>query len=239
MVRIAICDDDVALCGQMEESIINAIYIHGGDIDVDVFYNGESLVEHMKKENNYEIIFLDIELDKMNGVSVGHKIREVLDDNNVQIIYISASDSYAMQLFAVRPMNFLIKPIPNEELYHILEQAFELIEKKNILYEYKVNRQSNYIAVNNILYFEVNNRKIIIHAKDDEIIYYGRISEVTKKLKKQKFIRINRSELVNYDAIEIYKPDEVKLCGGKVLTITRTRQKAVKEQIMSYAKEEM
>ena len=60
MVRIAICDDDVALCGRMEEVIINAVYIHNGDMDVDVFYDGEILVEYIKKVNRYEIIFLDI-----------------------------------------------------------------------------------------------------------------------------------------------------------------------------------
>lgn len=239
MVRIAICDDDVALCGSIEELIVNAVYIHNGDIDLDVFYDGESLVEHMKKGNRYEIIFLDIQLVKMNGVSVGHNIREVLDDNNVQIVYISVSYEYVLELFEVRPMNFLIKPVSDEKMYRILEQAFDLIEKKNILYEYKVKKQSNFIAINNIQYFEIDNRKITIHAKDKDIVYYGSMSEVIKKLDRRRFIRISRSELVNFDEIEMYTPDEITLYGGEVLQITRTRQKEVRKQVMSYVKEEM
>lgn len=239
MTRIAICDDDDAVCSYIEEIIIKAVFIHGGDIDTTVFYNGESLVKHMKEGNYFEIIFLDIELDKMNGVSVGHQIREVLGDDSVQIIYISAKDSYAMELFAVRPMNFLVKPISKEILYKVLEQAYNLVEKNNVLYEYKANRQSNFIATNKIQFFEVHNRKIIIHTQDDQIIYYGKMSEVTEKLKRQKFLRISRSELVNYDAIEMYKTNEVRLYGGEILSITRSRQKEVQEQMMSYAREVM
>lgn len=239
MTRIAICDDDVALCSCIESIIIGATFIHGGDVDTEVFYNGESLVKYMKDGNYFEIIFLDIELEKMNGVSVGHEIREVLRDDNAQIVYISGQNSYAMELFELRPMNFLIKPVKEETLYKVLQQAYNLIEKNNILYEYKINRQSNFVAINKIQFFEVHNRNIIIHTQDEEIMYYGKMEEVTNKLEKQKFIRISRSELVNYDAIEMYKPDSIKLYGGKILPITRNRRKEVTKQMMSYVKEVM
>ena len=239
MTRIAVCDDDATVCSYIEEIIIKAVSIHGGDVDTEIFYDGENLVKYMREGNYFEIIFLDIELAEMDGVSVGHEIREVLGDDDVQIIYISAKDSYAMELFAVRPMNFLVKPISEEILNKVLGQAYHLVESNNILYEYKKNGQSNYIAINKIQFFEVHNRKIIIHTQDDEVTYYGKMSEVTEKLKRQKFIRISRSELVNYDSIEMYKPDEVKLYNGKMLSITRSRQKEVQEQMMSYAKEEM
>ena len=239
MYQIAVCDDDATVCSYIEEIIIKAVSIHGGDVDTEIFYDGENLVKYMREGNYFEIIFLDIELAEMDGVSVGHEIREVLGDDDVQIIYISAKDSYAMELFAVRPMNFLVKPISEEILNKVLGQAYHLVESNNILYEYKKNGQSNYIAINKIQFFEVHNRKIIIHTQDDEVTYYGKMSEVTEKLKRQKFIRISRSELVNYDSIEMYKPDEVKLYNGKMLSITRSRQKEVQEQMMSYAKEEM
>lgn len=59
----------------------------------------------------FDIVFLDIELPKISGIDIGKKIRDEMHDETTKIVYISGKDSYAMGLFDVRPLNFLIKPI--------------------------------------------------------------------------------------------------------------------------------
>ena len=79
----------------------------------------------MEKEQ-YDIIFLDIMLPQMDGVELGSYIRNVKNDNYTQIVYISSETSYAMELFEVRPLNFLIKPLDEKKIQKVLELFLKL-----------------------------------------------------------------------------------------------------------------
>ncbi len=62
----------------------------------------------------FGLIFLDIEMQYVNGIEAGKIIREKMKDELTKIVYISGSDNYAMELFQVRPLDFLIKPISKD-----------------------------------------------------------------------------------------------------------------------------
>lgn len=87
MLNIAVCDDDIQTTGRMETLIQKIAKQNFVDTDIEVFWNGESLVEAVTKGNSFDIIYLDIEMDKEDGISVAKKIR--LYDKNVLIIYVT------------------------------------------------------------------------------------------------------------------------------------------------------
>ena len=62
------------------------------------FYSGDTLLDYLKREK-INILFLDIELPGKDGVMVGKYIREVLEEENIFLIYISSKENYALQLF--------------------------------------------------------------------------------------------------------------------------------------------
>lgn len=75
MLNIAVCDDDIQTTGRMETLIQKIAKQNFVDTDIEVFWNGESLVEAVTKGNSFDIIYLDIEMDKEDGISVAKKIR--------------------------------------------------------------------------------------------------------------------------------------------------------------------
>lgn len=75
------------------------------------------------------MFFLDIEIEFMNGVQVGRFIREKLQDDNTLIVYMSSYTKYAMELFEVRPMDFLIKPLNEKKIIKALETGTKLLHK--------------------------------------------------------------------------------------------------------------
>lgn len=239
MIRIAICDDDEIFCHHLEEMIRASGVISEASLLTEVFFDGESLCDYIEKENSFDIIFLDIQMEKMDGVFTEKEIRNRIADEDVQIIYVSAKDSYAMELFEIRPMHFLIKPVGEEELHKVLTKALHLLEKISNVFSYQINRQYYYVAMKKIQYFEVRNRQIVIHMQDEQIIYYGRMAEVIEQVRGHRFLQISRSEVVSYYAIEAYQPDKVRLFGGAELRIGRMRQKGVQKQMIAYAKEDM
>lgn len=88
--------------------------------DVEVWYSGESIQNDLKKGIELDLLFLDIELVQKNGIAVGNFIRNEMENMQTHIVYISSKESYAMQLFKVQPLDFLIKPISNENIREVL-----------------------------------------------------------------------------------------------------------------------
>ena len=66
---------------------------------IEVFFDGDSLCKYLQSSPTVNLLFLDIELPKCNGVKVGKYIREELENEVTEIIYISSKTNYAMKLF--------------------------------------------------------------------------------------------------------------------------------------------
>lgn len=224
MFSVAICDDEKILCSQFEK--ILEPYILRGDIKFEIFYTGEKLVEALSQGQYFDLIFLDIELNLMNGVIVGKKIREELDNERIQIVYISAKQEYAMELFAVRPMDFLVKPIQPVNILDSLLKAIKLSKAYESCFEYKNRLELFRIPYGDIVYFESKNRKILIYTKNKLIEIYGKLGQIEKNVPLT-FFRIHQSYLINNLYVTHWKADEVLMRDSIVLPISKAYRKKV------------
>jgi DNA-binding LytR/AlgR family response regulator len=232
MLRVAICDDDKALCMQLKGMIDEIIENTDEVYEITVFCTGEELCDLLYNGIHYDIIFLDIELCEINGVEVGKKIREELNDELTQIVYISAKESYAMDLFDIRPLNFLVKPLKREKIESVFITARKVLGSSNQYYEYKVGNVNLNVIINDILYFESSGRKVKIILKDDVTEYYGKLSEVEEKLKNSDFFFIHKSYFINYNHVIEYSYEYVKMSNNEVLGISQNNRKAVREKLL-------
>ena len=232
MLRVAICDDDKALCMQLKGMIDEIIENTDEVYEITVFCTGEELCDLLYNGIHYDIIFLDIELCEINGVEVGKKIREEFNDELTQIVYISAKDSYAMDLFDIRPLNFLVKPLKTEKIESVLKTAKKILGTSNQYYEYKIGNVNFNVLLNDILYFESSGRKVKIILKDDVTEYYGKLSEVEEKLKNSDFFFIHKSYFINYNHVIEYSYEYVKMSNNEVLGISQNNRKAVREKLL-------
>lgn len=230
MLKIAVCDDDKALCMQLK-GMLNEI-IENIEAEIIVFYTGEELCDLLNGGKRFDIIFLDIELCEINGVEVGRKIRNELNDEMTQIVYISAKDSYAMELFDIRPLNFLVKPLKKEKIESVLKTAKKFMVSSNQYYEYKIGNVNFNILTSDILYFESNGRKVKIIMKDDAKEYYGKLSEAEEMLKNSDFFFIHKSYFINFDHVIEYSYEYVKMSNNEILGISQNNRKAVREKLL-------
>ena len=127
-IQIAVCDDELEICMQIEKQLIYILDELSFKYDIDCFLTGEELCNEMKKER-YDLIFLDIELPNMSGVQIGKYIRETLKNEIVQIAYISSKQEYAMELFDFRPINFLIKPLTYKNIRKVIDKYMIVTEQ--------------------------------------------------------------------------------------------------------------
>lgn len=102
MIQIAVCDDEIGTCAEIETMILDFAGSCAVQIETEVFYSGETLYKALQKGDRFDLVFLDIQLLAMDGVQAGRKIREELKNEKISIVYISAKETYAMSLFQVR-----------------------------------------------------------------------------------------------------------------------------------------
>jgi DNA-binding LytR/AlgR family response regulator len=229
MLNIAICDDENAICNQLENIILDISPKYNMKIEIDIFYTAENLYKNLLNKNKYDLIFLDIELKYMSGVQLGKKIREDINDQITQIIYISSKTSYAMELFSIRPLDFLIKPISTKKVDKTFSTAMKLIKNKNNFFNYQKEKECHRIPITDILYFESNNRQINIYTLNGKYSFYGTLKEIFNRLNDYGFVFIHRSYLININHVKIFKYNKVTLTDNTILNITQTFRKNLRE----------
>ena len=150
MYKIGICDDDKILCSVLEEQIYELSKEIEIKADVEVWYSGESIQKDLKKGIELDLLFLDIELVHKNGIAVGNFIRSEMENMQTHIVYISARESYAMQLFKVQPLDFLIKPIFAEHIREVLIRSVRQKSSADTYFEYQKGNSVFRVPVRNI-----------------------------------------------------------------------------------------
>ena len=229
MFKIAVCDDVASVCNELKTMIMDMKNdLICKEITIDTFYSGEALIDNIKEENLYDLIFLDIELGKINGVEVGHIIREQMEDYVTKIIYISSKDIYDRQLFDVQPLHFLKKPIDSKKVFDDIQLAMKISEKENRNFEFKSFRNTIKVPYRDILYFESRGRKVFLMGTKNNYTFYGNINSLEEVLPKF-FIHPNRSYFVNYEFVTCFKFEELIMTDGSIIPISRNKRKEIRE----------
>lgn len=238
MFKIAICDDEQGICSSIENIILDYQRSTLVEIDLEVFYSGEELCAFIESENTFDLIFLDIEMEPLNGIEVGKRIRIDNNDYITKIVYISGKDSYYKQLFDVQPLHFLSKPLDADKIIADLRLAMKLSNKLDGVFSYKKGYESHKIYVKDILYFESKDRKIRIVFVKGEDTFYGKLDEILSQIGKYQFMRIHKSFIINYAYVHKFKYDEVIMSNSVCLPISQSRRKEIRELQIGYEREE-
>lgn len=233
MLSIAICDDDIQTTGKMEMMIQKIAKQNFVNTDIEVFWNGESLVDAVAAGDGFDIIYLDIEMDKEDGISAAKRIR--MYDKNVLIIYVTSHENHMRESFAVRPFQFLVKPVSEELMEMCFKAAYEDINSRDFYFRYSYQRMNHKVPVRDILYFESNKRKVLIVTEEENFELYGKLNEIENGLKacKVSFLRVHQSFLVNYRHVKSQSYDFVVMDNGKKISISEDRRRMISEQYCS------
>lgn len=226
MLKVAICDDDMAIADHMEKSVLEICDRENIPVDTDVFYNGNSLEQNVEKDIMYDVIYMDIQMENGDGISTAKNIRK--RDKNVLLIYMSGYDKYAMELFQLNVFEFLLKPIDENRFEMCFLKAVRRIGSLQFYFRYQYKKQEFKLPCMDILFFESKVRKIIIHVRGGELREFnGKLSDVEKwaEAGKVPFLRIHQSFLVNYHQISSRTRGEIVLTDGTRLSISEDRQK--------------
>lgn len=234
MIQIAICDDDMTTTSQIEEYIRQIEIEQHIQVQCRIFFDGKSFMQSVESGEVYDLIYLDVEMPLMKGLDVAKKLREM--EISSLIIYISNYETYCESMIETEPFRFLRKPINDVDLFRkYFMSAYKKLENRNEYYTYSYKKIHHKININDIMYFESNNRKICIHTNGNQEnnTFYGQLDKVEKELgsKSCTFIRIHQSYLVNSTYINTVQHDAVILENKDELPISEKRQKEIQRKL--------
>ena len=230
MIRIAIVDDEKVIREQIKK-LVEKKQI---DCEIDTYGTGEDL---LKADSVYDIIFLDIQMDGMNGIDTARALRQKAD--NTVLIFITSVKEYVFDAFDVATFHYLIKPIEENKFWEVCDRAVLEVTKKKQNPSgqifIKTRSQSITLEQSDVLYIESRAKKVEIHTKTNIVEAYAAISELEKQLVGS-FYRCHRGYLVNMAFIAGYENDSITLNNGETIILSKDKYSEFVKVYMRYLK---
>ncbi len=151
--------------------------------------------------NKPDIIFLDINMPKLDGMALGKIISHFPKQS--LIIFITAHKDFAVDAFEMQAYDYILKPYSEERIVSILKKIEKCSEKKCTNSKLTLWKDNKMIvrSITQISYCEAKERETLIYIKGEQYNVNCSISEFYKKLPKEFFFRSHRSFIINIDKI--------------------------------------
>lgn len=230
-MRIAVCDDEEKFQIQIRDAI-DRIY-NSMDVIVDVFSDGRRLLERYDA-NPYDVLFLDIEMPAMDGITLARKLRE--RSENVFIVFLTGHVEYALEGYEVNALRYLTKPVQENKLREVLKYVMDKCTSRRQLMV-RSDGEELRLNVSDVLYFEAQNQYVMIYATGEERLVRANVSDFEEQLKSDGFFRIHRSYLISLLKVKKIVKSDVIMENGASLPISRSKVKALKEALYSFVEE--
>ena len=243
MLCMAICDLNPLACSLLENILLDISKYENERMEIEVYYSGEHLYNSLLQGTYYDVIWLSIELKSISGIEIGKRIREELNDERTHIVFLSDKPNYAIDLFQVRPLDFIITPLSNDmlsndmlsldvqsmdKIRNTFSTARRLIRNNDKVFEYQKGTEIIRIPYSDIMYFESDKRKVNIITTHSFDSFYGNLQDILSRVSQEKFLPVHKSYLVNSEYIVKYEYSQVTLLSGYILPISQANRKKVR-----------
>lgn len=233
-MRFAVCDDEAEIRRDISDRI--AALCPGASVTE--FSSGGELLEGA---GSFDIIFLDIGMDGLDGMQTAKKLRE--DGCRAAIIFVTAFEDRVFDAFDVGAFNFLVKPVSAQKITEVLKKAIDSRTEpaatvtSDRFIAVKSGGVSTKLALSEIMYAEVFDRILILHTVSGKVEYRGRLNEF-EKCTDETFFRTHRSYLINLRYVERYTSSEVTMENGDCVLLAKQRYGELVKAYLQYIKSE-
>lgn len=229
MIRIAIVEDNLDENNKLSSYLKKYALDNSLQFDIKQFLSAEPF---LNSEDNFDIVFMDIELPKMDGMNASMQLRN--KDKDIIIIFVTNMASFAIKGYEVDAMDFILKPIRYESLETKFKKAVDkIISKNEDILSLSINHSLKVFHLSDILYIEVLDHNLCVHTKDESYNTRGSLGKLEEELKEKNFFRCNNYCLVNLKAINEVEHDEI-IIGDTRLKISRARKKEFTTVLCNY-----
>lgn len=220
MLRVAIVEDDEATRAQLQSFLERYAQEHHVELQIFPFADGAEILE--RYQPIYNIILLDIEMPRLNGMDTAERIRTM--DEDVVLLFITNLVQYAIRGYSVRALDYVLKPVSYPTFALKLDKAVEMVRRRapgQVMLRLGDGVQR--LETRQIYYVEVH--RGVLHYKTTlgEFTLRGTLQSAEEELGKYHFVRCNYWYLVNLAHVSRVHKDTVEVAGTELQISRRNR----------------
>lgn len=237
MIQIAIVEDEAAERDRIQEYVRRFAQETQESFQIHTFSDGVGIVSPYQA--CYDVIFLDIQMQILDGLKTAEAIRE--KDEEVILVFITNMVQYALKGYAVNASNFILKPVTYFAFAQEMRQILKRLEqKKRRSVPLKIEDGMLRLALNDLYYAEMVNRKVLLHTRSGAYAMTGTLLKLEEILDDRRFFRCHSGFLINMQHIHKIQAASVLLHpGGMEVSLSRHKKKELEARLIQYLQEQL
>ncbi len=226
-MRIAIVDDDIQIYNRLH-AYLNELL--GDSSEIIGFPSGEEFL-FAWKPGAFDLIILDIFMDRLTGMDVAREIRKT--DRDVRIVFSTTSNEFASESYEVNACYYLHKPFGRDRLKAMLDRI-DLAEIEKMRTAKLPDGTS--VRLRNIIYVDFASHRVTLHCKhNDDTVVRASLSEIEPLLCAYPyFFSPSKGIIVNFYEVTAQTGDTFTMSDGRSIPISRRKAKEVLEAYSTF-----
>ena len=235
---LAICDDDAAILEVVSGAIVSAFAKHHICAQVELFRRARDLEDWMKRQE-FELLFLDIDMPGMDGITFAKKLRA--ENSHTDIIFVSNREDKVFDALRTNPGGFVRKSRFLEDVSAVIDQWVKSRPREERA-QLVVQDQKKTVTVpmDTVLYIECCDKAQYLHASNlaQPLEIRRSMQELEEVLAPMGFLRVHKGYLVNFKFVRRLENTEAVLVNGTRIPLSRRRVQDIRNQYMELMQEQ-
>lgn len=230
---IAVCDDEKFYREKVQKLLEN--YLSGYKINytIQLFSSGEEFLQENENKVKFDIVFMDINMSRMDGIRTALQMRSV--HSHTYIVLITAFIQYALEGYKVDAVRYIMKDTLDSALDECMDTILKKMQLSRINFSFLEGEK--WLYTDNIFYVESQRHKAVFFYLDEKMEnyhIYEKLDVIEERLSDYGFLRIHKSYLVNMKHICRISNYTAYLDNGEELSVPRLKYQAVKEEFVAF-----
>lgn len=239
MLKAAILDDEV----RGSTLLTHKLDVFENELQVIAVFNDAERATNALRQLDIDVLFLDVEMPGLNGFQV----LERLGDFDFEVIFTTAYDTYTLEALRLSAVDYLLKPVDEDELQLAITRLKKRVAEKVIHKELKKEEKPKnrlalptaegvYIVdkVNIIRVEAMSNYSVFILTDAKKIVVSKTLKEYESVLDASNFMRVNRSVIVNLDFVVKYRKGDggtLELSDGAEIEVSSQKKEILLQKL--------
>lgn len=209
-MRIVFCDDDPVILRQLQTYVKDFFSSLGGvEPEYAVYHSGDELI---RRGEQFDIAFLDVEMPGASGIHAGAKLKE--KNPRSKIFIVTAYPDYLDEAMRFQVFRYLSKPIDKTRLFRNLKDAVYAYNIETSEFPIETSAGISVRKSEEIICVESTNRKTIIHTTDGDLFSIKNMEYWRETLSLPCFYSTHRSYIINMRFVYSISRDSIILKNG-------------------------
>lgn len=236
-LKIFVCEDIKEHCDNYKQ-IIKTLE-NDLSTKTEYFLTAESLIERLKQIDTEklefpQLILLDIELPRMDGITVSKQIHEINED--IFLVFVTAFAEYAVKGYGVNAFRYLVKPLNEEVMRELFSDIRKEIHKRKHIFV-RTREGEMLLSLKDVIYIGAEDKYTVLYTKQKHYITDVSLKKYEEDLVPFGFYRVHRKYLVNLYHHKGLQTGKVLLSEGNVLSTSKRRMADYQNKLFHFLRE--